>query len=432
MRIELISTGDELLTGDITDTNASWLAQTLAESGYKLKYKTTVADDLEELATTFLQRSHFADFIIVNGGLGPTVDDLSAEAMAKASGQQQVMFDAWVEQMEQKFASMNREMLASNLKQAFLPQSAEIIDNPFGTACGFKVVLNDCTFVFTPGVPQEFMPMVQQQILPLLKSADTSANSSADLQIHRYLCLGIGESNLANMMTHIQLPEGCEFGYRSAMPYLELKVFAQGGHDLTAQLQQVEQIVAPFCVVKGGNNLPEHVHDLLLAKAASSDCEYKFATVESCTGGMVASQLVHFSGSSSYLNRGLVTYSNEAKRQLADVSEQTLIDFGAVSPQVAEQMAQGAVKKWRLDLAVSITGVAGPTGGSEQKPVGTVAFAIATPDTVVSQTLQLPNRGRNYVRKTAAAIALDMVRRQLLDENVLAQFSSFKPIELGE
>ena len=431
MRIELICTGDELLCGDITDTNASWLAQLLTEHGLKLSYKSTVADDLQELVDTFVTRSQKADFIIVNGGLGPTVDDLSAAAAACALQQSVVRFDAWVEQMEQKFAAMGRVMVESNLKQADLPQSAEIIDNPVGSACGFKITLNDCVMVFTPGVPREFKPMVKNQILPLLLQDKHGAQS---LRIERYLCFGIGESAIAQQINTLTLPDGVELGYRAAMPFVEVKVFNQSTTDIGSFLTQLEQQIAPFVVVSGGNSLSLQVHDLLLDKArqvkAQSGDEFKFATVESCTGGMVASQLVHYSGSSEYLNRALVTYSNEAKQQLAQVSESTLQQYGAVSTQTAEQMAQGAVEKWGLDVAVSITGVAGPGGGSEQKPVGTVAFALATKDGCASQLLYLPNRGRTAVRETAAAVALDMVRRYLQGLDIIAQYQSFKR-ELG-
>lgn len=429
MRIELICTGDELLCGDITDTNASWLATQLTEQGLKLSYKSTVADDLDELVDTFVTRSLKADFIIVNGGLGPTVDDLSAQAAAKALDEPVVMFDEWVKQMEQKFAAMDRKMLVSNLKQAQLPKSAEIIDNPIGTACGFNIVLNECTFVFTPGVPREFKPMVREQILPLLQVNQTSERS-----IKRYLCFGIGESALAQQINELDVPFGVEFGYRAAMPFVELKLFSHGAEvnkdELDDVITQLEAMISSYMVVKDGNSLSLLVHQLLVDKArqieADENREFKFGTVESCTGGMVASQLVHYSGSSEYLNRSLVTYSNEAKQQLANVGSQTLAHHGAVSTQTAEQMAQGAVDKWGLDVAVSITGVAGPGGGSAEKPVGTVGFALATTTDCFSQLLYLPNRGRTAVRETAAAIALDMIRRYTLGIDIIGDYDSFK------
>lgn len=417
MRIELINTGDELLTGDITDTNASWLASQLTEQGFKLSYKTTVADDLQELIETFQLRSQKADFIIVNGGLGPTSDDLSAQAAADALDEPVVLFEAWVNEMKAKFAAMNRTMTDSNIKQAMLPKSCTIIDNPVGTACGFKLKIGRATFVFTPGVPREFKHMVKEQILPMLQSS----GDSQPLKITRFLCLGIGESALANLLEEVNLPDGFEFGYRAAMPFVELKVFSKGLLLPDDILAQIEAVVKDYCVVRDGNSLARHVHDLL-----SEQQSIKFGTVESCTGGMVAESLVHYPGSSKYLDRGLVTYSNEAKQALADVSSETLAAVGAVATQTAQEMAAGAVAKHGLDLAVSITGVAGPEGGSDDKPVGTVCFALADKQTVVSQHLQLPNRGRTAVRAMACNIALDMVRRYLLGLEIVACYDSFR------
>lgn len=423
MRIELICTGDELLTGDITDTNASWLASQLTEKGFKLAYKTTVADDLDELVETFKHRAKYADFIIVNGGLGPTSDDLSAEAAAKALGEPVVLFEQWLEEMKAKFEKMGRHMTDNNIKQAMLPKSASIVDNPVGTACGFKLTLNEATLVFTPGVPREFKRMVNEQILPLL----VESNESQPLSISRFLCLGIGESALANLLKDVTLPEGCEFGYRAAMPFIELKIFSKGEQSIEPQIKQIEAIVGNYCVVRDGNSLSRRVHVLLVDRAAQG---FKFGTVESCTGGMVASSLVTFAGSSAYLDRGLVTYSNEAKQALADVSGQTLDAVGAVSIEVAREMAQGAVKKHNLDLAVSITGIAGPDGGSEHKPVGTVAFALADKDNCYSQMVLIPNRGRDNVRHTACAIALDMVRRYVEGVEVIGNYQSYKHVYL--
>lgn len=424
MRIELISTGDELLSGDITDTNASWLAQQLTEQGYKLSGKTTVGDDLTELMAAFENRSNQADFIIVNGGLGPTSDDLSAEAAAMALGEPVVLFESWVETMKTMFAAFNRPMTDNNLKQATLPKSAEIVDNPVGTACGFKIKLNRATMIFTPGVPREFKRMVHDQILPRLREL----NDTPPLQIKRFLCLGVGESTLANPLDAIELPPGCEFGYRASMPFIEVKIFAQQGLLTDTVLKQVETVIKPHCVVRDGNSLSRYVHQLLVDKSQQS--AFKFATVESCTGGLVASALVAYAGSSAYLDRGLVTYSNEAKQQLANVSPQTLEAVGAVSVEVAEEMAKGAIVRHDVDLTVSITGIAGPDGGSDEKPVGTVAFALADRQNCYSQMLLLPNRGRGHVQQAALAIALDMVRRYLENQDVIASYSSYKPVNL--
>lgn len=424
MRIELISTGDELLTGDITDTNASWLAGQLTEKGLKLAAKSTVGDDLDELVTAFLQRSKTADFIIVNGGLGPTIDDLSAEAAARALGEPLVLFDAWLETMKALFARFDRPMTDNNIKQAMLPQSAEIIDNPVGSACGFKIILNQAIMIFTPGVPREFKKMVNDQILPLL----AELSDAPPLLIERFLCLGIGESRLAKQLESLPLPPNCALGYRAAMPFLELKVFGNDPSVLAPLLSQIEALAGQYCVVRQGSSLSRYVHQLLLDKSQTRQ-SFKFATVESCTGGLVASALIAYPGSSNYLDRSLVTYSNQAKQQLANVSGQTLDSEGAVSIAVAEEMARGALAQHQLDLTVAISGIAGPEGGTDDKPVGTVAFALADRDHCYSQMLLLPNRGRHNIQQTALAIALDMVRRYLQRQAVIARYDSYRPIE---
>ena len=424
MRIELISTGNELLTGDITDTNASWLAQQLTESGFKLRRKTTIADDLEQLAQAFVERASCADFIIVNGGLGPTSDDLSAAAAGIALNEPLQLFDAWLQQIRIKFSRMQRTMHDSNIKQAMLPKSAEIIDNPVGTACGFYIELSGCGLLFTPGVPREFKVMVEQQVLPkLIERSQLSQVPHSALRIERYLCFSIGESALAQRLEPLSLPNGVELAYRAAMPFIELKVFADQTINIDSLLQQIERIIAEFCVVKQGNSLSLHVHQLL-ANAAQPQ-GLKFAAVESCTGGLVSDSLIQYSGSSAYLDRGLVTYSNHAKTQLAAVNDATIERYGAVSCEVAQQMAEGALHKWQLDLTVAITGVAGPTGGSEHKPVGTVAFALATAESCQTQLLYFPNRGRDAIRQLATAVALDMVRRYLIGLPAAADYASF-------
>jgi nicotinamide-nucleotide amidase len=423
MRIELISTGDELLSGDITDTNASWLAQQLTEHGFKLSYKTTVSDDLDELVDAFTQRSARADFIIVNGGLGPTSDDLSADAAALALDEPMMLFKEWLEQMKIKFAAFGRPMTDNNLKQAILPQSAQIVDNPVGTACGFKITLNNAMLLFTPGVPREFKVMVKEQILPLL----VDLNDEPPLVIERFLCMGIGESALAYLVGDLELPAGCELGYRAAMPFIELKIFAKQQQSLAPLVKQVSEIVSKYCVVRQGNSLSKHVHQLLMEKSTLESSSFKFGTVESCTGGLIASSLVAYDGSSSYMDRGLVTYSNDAKKQLVGVSEQTLGTAGAVSVETAEQMAKGAVTQHQLDLAISVTGIAGPQGGSVGKPVGTVAFALADKTHCYSQMLCLGDRGRANTQQLAMAIALDMVRRYLGQLDVIADYDAYKP-----
>lgn len=422
MRIEMICTGEEVLSGQIVDTNAAWVANTLMEQGYELNRKMTVGDRLDDLVDAFVQASERADVVIVNGGLGPTVDDLSAEAAAKALGEPVVMFDQWRKVMESMFAARGRTMTSSNLKQAMLPASAVVVDNPVGTACGFRVKLNGAWLFFTPGVPHELFRMIEEQFLPFLR--DLNPEAGGQVRVHKLLTLGQAESAMANDIADIDVPcpEGVSLGYRASMPHIEVKLFCRQSVNPDAFEQYcsaVRQVLGDSLV---GENLPTMaaiVHELMLESGKS------LALAESCTGGMVAEQLVTLAGSSAYLEGSLVTYSNHAKQVLCGVSETTLADFGAVSMETTKEMAEGARSRLGADYGVSISGIAGPTGGSEEKPVGTVCFSLSTAKGTVSQTFAFSKgaqRSRTLVRKLSAAVALDMLRRQLLGLHPVANY----------
>ncbi|MFW0927816.1 MAG: nicotinamide mononucleotide deamidase-related protein YfaY [Providencia rettgeri] len=219
--VEMLSTGDEVLHGQIIDTNAAWLADYFFQQGLPLSSRTTVGDDLESLISTFLERSLHADILIVNGGLGPTSDDLSALAAAKAVGVPLVEHSQWVTVMENYFIARGRVMPETNRKQALLPENAELIDNPVGTACGFSLKLNDCVLFFTPGVPSEFKVMIIEQILPQIREKFTLPEPPVCLRLTSF---GRSESSLAKQFDSISLPDDCVLGYRSSMPIIELKL----------------------------------------------------------------------------------------------------------------------------------------------------------------------------------------------------------------
>lgn len=219
--VEMLSTGDEVLHGQIIDTNAAWLADYFFQQGLPLSTRTTVGDNLDSLVNAFLERSQHADILIVNGGLGPTSDDLSALAAAKAANVPLVEHKQWIEVMERYFIRRGRVMPETNRKQALLPASAELIDNPVGTACGFSLILNDCLLFFTPGVPSEFKVMVTDQIVPRLRERYTLPEPPICLRLTSF---GRSESSLAKQFDQIALPEDCVLGYRSSMPIIELKL----------------------------------------------------------------------------------------------------------------------------------------------------------------------------------------------------------------
>ncbi|WP_299798645.1 CinA family nicotinamide mononucleotide deamidase-related protein [uncultured Shewanella sp.] len=419
MKLEMICTGEEVLAGQIVDTNAAWFANTLMEKGIECQRRVTVGDRLEDLVAVFEERSTQADIILVNGGLGPTSDDLSTEAMALAMGVPLVENQEWRVKLEDWFSRNNRVMAESNLKQALLPEGAVMIDNPFGTACGFAVKLNRAWLFFTPGVPFEFKRMVTEQFIPFVEERFSLPESVA---VSKLLTLGRGESSLADELEVIDLPEGITLGYRSYMPYIEIKLFARGQAAidcLPGIKAEIKTILGNGVVAENITTLDQVIHERLLNTGLS------LSVAESCTGGMITSGLVAFAGSSSYLHHGLVTYSNEAKVKVLGVSPQTLEDYGAVSIATVEEMAKGARGILESDYALATSGIAGPEGGTLDKPVGTVAIALATKSCVYSQMVKLPGRSRALVRALSTAVAYDMLRRELSGEAVVVDYSSF-------
>ena len=422
MKLEMICTGEEVLAGQIVDTNAAWVADILMEQGIEMQRRITVGDRLADLVEAFKERSQYADVIIVNGGLGPTTDDMSAQAMALAKGEPLLENKEWSQHIRDWFAKNNRIMPESNLKQAMLPESAIMVDNPVGTACGFRVKLNNAWLFFTPGVPFELKQMIHEQFIPFIKQ---TYHLDEKVKLKKLLTLGAGESALAQIIEPLAVPAGITVGYRSSMPHIEIKLFARGEAaiaELPNFTQLVKERIGESVVAEDYPTLAEALHHKLLST------QYTLALAESCTGGMIASQLIDFAGSSAYLKHSVVSYSNEAKMTLLGVPQTTLETYGAVSTQTAEAMAQGARAVLDSDFALATSGIAGPDGGSAEKPVGTITIALAYRDGVVSQQLQLPRRSRNLVRKLTCAIAYDMLRRKLEQKPVIADYSSYQRV----
>jgi nicotinamide-nucleotide amidase len=416
MQLEMISTGEEVLSGQIVDTNAAWFSDTLMNLGLELQRRSTVGDRMDDLVELFLERSQKADVILVNGGLGPTSDDLSAEAAARACAVSLIEHQAWRSHLEDWFRRRGRPMPPNNLKQCLLPANAILVDNPSGSAPGFRLKLNRAWLFFTPGVPSEFKPMVQDQFLPFLREHfrfDTS------VQLHKFLTLGHGESSLAEQLKALPLPEGISLGFRPSMPTVEIKVFARGSAAISALqdfLPQVRSCLGGAVVSERFPSIAQEVHTLLRDQRAT------LGLAESCSGGLMSSQLVEFAGSSDYLKHAVVSYSNAAKTRLLDVSPELLERHGAVSLETAIAMAAGARCLLDTDYALAITGIAGPDGGSESKPVGTVAISLCDREQCWSQLVYLGQRSRALVRSMSCAIALDMLRRHLSGQTPLEPY----------
>ncbi|MGC0823169.1 nicotinamide mononucleotide deamidase-related protein YfaY [Pantoea agglomerans] len=377
IRVEMLSTGDEVLHGQIVDTNAAWLADMLFQQGLPMTSRTTVGDSLESLIATLQARSLEADVLIVNGGLGPTSDDLSALAAARACGVELEVQQEWLEQMEAWFASRGRVMAASNRKQAEIPANAELIDNPVGTACGFALQLNRCWMFFTPGVPSEFKVMVEQQIIPRLKAKFSPPEPPICLRLTTF---GRGESDIAAELEPLALPEGVVMGYRSSMPIIEIKLTGPASQRVAMEQvwQQVRLQLAECTIFEGTEGLPA-----LLARELEQRGE-QLAVSEQYTAGLLYWQLA---GASVPL-RGADIFPPR---------QETL------EQQVTRTRELAAQQQAALALSV---------GSLEQEEI---SVALHTPDGSFGQRVKFSTGRHNLEtrQKVVAMMAMNMLRRWL-------------------
>ena len=377
IRVEMLSTGDEVLHGQIVDTNAAWLADVLFQHGLPMTSRTTVGDSLDSLIATLQARSHEADVLIVNGGLGPTSDDLSALAAAQACGVELEMQQEWLEQMEAWFASRGRVMAASNRKQAEIPANAELIDNPVGTACGFALQLNRCWMFFTPGVPSEFKVMVEQQIIPRLKAKFTPPEPPVCLRLTTF---GRGESDIAAELESLPLPEGVVMGYRSSMPIIEIKLTGPASQRVAMEQawQQVRLLLAECTIFEGTEGLPALLARELTQRGAA------LAISEQYTAGLLYWQLA----AASVPLRGADILPSRP-----ETLEQQVTRTGQLA---AQQQAA---------LALSV-------GSLDQEEI---AIALHTPEGSVGQRVKFSTGRHNLEtrQKVVAMMAMNMLRRWL-------------------
>ena len=409
MRIEVICTGDEVLTGKTVNTNFAYISQKLEDVGLAVRWETTVGDDREDLLLAFQLAGQRADAVIVNGGLGPTVDDLSQEIAAKAAGVELVLNEAWLARMEAFFARRSRVMPPSNRKQAMLPAGAEILDNPIGTACGFAVDIGRARFHFTPGVPRELRRMLEGEIIPRLlkKSGMQSA-----IHLKRFHSFGIGESRADALLAGLAelVPDGTvKLGFRAHYPQLETKLAARGRDmdDIRRKLAPLEEEVRKrlgnYIVSEDDRTLEGVVLEELARRQA------RLATVEMFTAGQIAGRIAHLPGAERVFRRGIVT------RDLGDVLTAVGLDRGSVSDpmtcEAAEIVARAAQRHTGSTHALAVL-VDLDEGPDRLEFAGTVCLAIAAGNEVASRRSRLVG-GRDWVRLGAVEMGLDCLRRYL-------------------
>jgi nicotinamide-nucleotide amidase len=409
MRIEVICTGDEVLTGKIVNTNFSYITQKLEDVGLAVQWETTVGDDRENLLLAFKLAGQRADAVIVNGGLGPTVDDLSQEIAAQAAGVELVLNEAWLKTMEEFFRRRSRVMPPNNKKQAMLPSTAEVIDNPIGTACGFALDIGRARFFFTPGVPRELRRMLEEQIIPRLL-----AKSGLQTAIHlkRFHSYGLGESHVDALLTDVEklVPDGSvKLGFRAHYPQLETKLTVRGRDldDVRAKLAPVEREVRKrlgnFIMAEDEQTLEGVILSALTARQGS------LTVVETFTSGQIAARVAHLPGAEKVFRRGIVA------RALPEIFAGVGLDgdppAGELTRETAEAVAQAARRRTGASHALAVL-IDLDDGPDKIDFGGTICLAIATADDAESRRSRILG-GREWVRLGATEMGLDCLRRYL-------------------
>ncbi|HHL3803847.1 TPA: nicotinamide mononucleotide deamidase-related protein YfaY [Klebsiella pneumoniae] len=377
LNVEMLSTGDEVLHGQIIDTNAAWLADFFFNQGLPLTCRNTVGDDLDALVAILRERSEQADVLIVNGGLGPTSDDLSALAAATAKGEGLILHPEWLETMTRFFAERGRPMAESNRKQAEIPASAEMINNPVGTACGFAIQLNRCLMFFTPGVPSEFKVMVEQEILPRLRQRFTLPDPPVCLRMTTF---GRSESELAQSLNPLTLPPGVVMGYRSSMPIIELKLTGPANQRdaMLALWPEVRKVAGDSLIFEGTEGLPAQIARCLQERQLSLTLSEQF------TSGLLALQLSR---------AGAPLLASE------------------VVPAQEETLAQAA--RWAAERRINhFAGLALAVSGQENDHLN---VALATPDGTFALRVKFSATRHSLAvrQEVCAMMALNMLRRWL-------------------
>ena len=406
----IVTIGDELLIGQVVDTNSAWLGQQLNKLGIPVLEKLAVSDSPEGISSALSYATERADIVLVTGGLGPTKDDITKKIIAEYYADEMIFHEETYGRVLELFARWGRETTEAHKAQCYMPASATIITNKMGTAPGMLFDKGDHLLVSMPGVPYEMKHIMEAEVLPLLQQRYLGHSI-----VHKtILTAGEGESRIALRIEHIvdELPPHMSIAYLPNLGKVRLRLTATGSDEaaLKADLAQYEKRIT--------DELAELVFGYdtdTLITAIGRLCKDKnktIGTAESCTGGKVASLIVNESGSSSFYQGSVVTYSNELKQQMLGVQASTLTTHGAVSEQTVREMVRGAVRLLGVDVVVAISGIAGPTGGSDAKPVGTIWLACGTADHVVTKLLKSgKNREKNI--EYASNYALDMMRRYL-------------------
>lgn len=405
MTVALLSIGTELIRGEIINSHAPWIAAELVAAGFNVTAMETVPDQVDAIAEAIRRLAGRCRLLIATGGLGPTTDDITAAAAARAAGVDLVRDESALLAIRRRVESRGKAMNAGHEKQSLVPAGCETLTNAIGTAPGFSVQLGDTTAFFLPGVPREMKRMFTEQVLPRARPA--APNNTFQVRLRTY---GLGESAIGQALEGIEAThEGVTLGYRVHFPEVDVKVHARAASQALAReaaLRAEEAVKARLGNVvygSGDESFPEIVGRALRGRG------WRLAVAESCTGGLILHLLTRYPAS-DYLVGGAVTYANSAKSRLLGVLEDTLRGHGAFSAEVAAEMAEGARRLSECDVGLAVTGIAGPTGGSATKPVGLIYWAVAHPGGTIVRERSFKG-DRDEVQLAAAYAGLDTLRR---------------------
>jgi nicotinamide-nucleotide amidase len=411
-KAELISIGDEILLGSTINTNASWLGEKLTEIGIKVWQVTTISDSREHILNALREAENRADLIVITGGLGPTKDDITKDTLCEYFNTELVKDEEVLTRIEQYFKNRDRGMLESNIRQAFLPKGCTVIPNLHGTASGMWFEKNKKVFVSIPGVPYEMKAITENHLLRMFTS-----HFKTDVIVNKMVMTqGIGESFLAELISDWEdklRNDGFGLAYLPNPGVVKLRISKSGDNrmeienQIDSRIADLKKIVPEYIYAEEEKSIQAAIHEVLSTKSVT------LATAESCTGGYLAHLITQNPGSSVYFKGAVVAYSNDIKISQLGVNPELIENHGAVSREVVEAMAVGVCSRLGADYGLATSGISGPDGGSEEKPVGTVWIAVATPQGVSSSLFHMGHhRGRN-IEKSAKA-ALDMLRKSIV------------------
>ncbi len=411
MLVEIITIGDEILIGQIVDTNSAWMAQQLNAEGIAVKQITSVSDTKEAIINALNEAKQRVDIILITGGLGPTKDDITKSALSEYFNSPLRFDDQTYKNVKELFKSRGIQNVREiNKSQAEVPEKCTVLNNPLGTAPGMWFDSENKIFVSMPGVPYEMKAMMTNEVLPQLK-----ARFKMPSIVHKtILTQGIGESFLSEMISEWEdhLPSNIKLAYLPSPGSVRLRLSGIGEDRhlldklIADELEKVKVLIGDY-IYGYDNDTLESLAGELLKKQGKT-----VSTAESCTGGYIAHLITGIAGSSAYYLGSMIAYSNESKEKLLTVSHETIVQYGAVSEQVVIEMAKGVQGKLQSDYAIACTGIAGPGGGTPDKPVGTVWIAIATPQKISTQHFLFGNNRERNIHKTALA-ALNMLIKEM-------------------